>query len=113
VLNPTNPEDRPSPVETELIRNFREHNEWNELSGVLDVRQERLFYIARPLRVTSEACLVCHGSPENAPAALLAHYGTSNGFGWKINEVVGIELLTVPVTSQFKNLLQFALYSAG
>ncbi len=112
-LNPTNPEDRPSPEETELIRSFREHSEWAELSGVYDVQQERFFYIARPLRVTGEACLSCHGSPEKAPAGLLARYGSSNGFGWKINEVVGIELLAVPVTSQFKNLLQFALYAAG
>jgi hypothetical protein len=87
-LNPTNPDDRPSPAETEFIRNFREHSDWNELSGLQDIMQEREYYIARPLRVTSEECLTCHGSPENAPAALIALYGSSNGFGWKLNDIV-------------------------
>jgi protein-histidine pros-kinase len=112
-LNPTNPEDLPSPTETELIRHFREHGQHTERTGVRDMDQERLFYIAHPIRVTSEKCLTCHGSADTAPPALVARYGSSNGFGWKLDEVVGIELLTVPVTSQFQNVLQFTLISAG
>jgi protein-histidine pros-kinase len=53
--------------------------------------------MARPIRVKNEACLSCHGKVSDAPKAMLARYGESNGFGWKLNEVVGAQIVSVPM----------------
>lgn len=112
-LNPTSPTDLPTPFETGLIREFRDNAALKELSGVHDSGQERLFYLARPMRITNPACLVCHDTPDRAPPAMVARYGKTNGFGWQLNEAVGIQLLTVPVTREFGGLVELTAYLAG
>jgi hypothetical protein len=104
-LNPTSPDDRAVPVEVELIRRFAADRSLTELKGMRDVGDERVFYLARPLRITDAACLACHSTPSAAPPSLLAKYGASNGFGWRLNETVGVQLLAVPVTAQFRQTL--------
>ena len=54
-------------------------------------------YIARPLRITNPACLGCHSSVEAAPRTLVERYGPANGFGWTLNEVVGAQIVSVPM----------------
>jgi protein-histidine pros-kinase len=112
-LNPTSPTDRASAFEIDLIRQFREREGLTELTGVHDSGTERLFYVARPMRIVNPACLGCHDTPERAPPAMLARYGSANGFGWQLNEVIGIQLLTVPVTRQFSGLMTLTAYLAG
>ena len=55
-------------------------------------------YLAYPIRLINPKCLACHGEPEEAPAAMIEKYGDTAGFGWKLNEVIGMELVTVPYT---------------
>jgi hypothetical protein len=112
-LNPTAPADRASGFEIDLIRQFREQNNLTELTGVHDIGQERLFYVAKPMRITNPACLDCHDTPGRAPPAMLVRYGSANGFGWQLNEVIGIQLLTVPVTRQFSGLIELTAYLAA
>jgi len=112
-LNPTNPADRASAFELDLIRRFRDQNDLAELTGVHDSGQERLFYLAKPMRVVDQACLECHDTPERAPPAMLARYGSANGFGWHLNEIVGIQLLTVPITKEFSGLVELTAYLVG
>ena len=33
-----------------------------------------------------------------APANLILTYGSANGFGWKLNEVIGAQIVSVPTT---------------
>jgi HAMP domain-containing protein len=112
-LNPTSPADRASAFEIDLIRQFRERDDLAELTGVHDSGQDRLFYLAKPIRVVNPACLGCHDTPERAPPAMLTRYGSANGFGWQLNEVVAIQLLTVPVTRQLGGLVELTAYLAG
>jgi len=53
-------------------------------------------YIAYPIKITNPKCLACHSTIAAAPKAMLAIYGTSGGFGWKLNEIVGTQLVEVP-----------------
>ena len=32
-----------------------------------------------------------------APAAMVKLYGSSNGFGWKLNEIIGAQIVSVPM----------------
>ncbi len=63
----------------------------HEILGIGDI-----FYIARPITVSKESCLRCHSSPAAAPKSQLATYGDKNGFGWKLNEVIGAKVISVP-----------------
>ena len=49
-----------------------------------------------------KACLACHSTPSAAPKTLIETYGDNNGFGWKLNEVVGAQLVSVPMSVPLK-----------
>jgi len=54
-------------------------------------------YLASPLRA-KKTCLECHSTPDVAPVAMIKQYGSANGFGWKENEVIGAQIVSVPVS---------------
>lgn len=41
---------------------------------------------------------MCHSTPANAPQTMIDSYGNANGFGWKLNEVVGAQIVSVPMS---------------
>lgn len=96
-LNPTNPRDRAVDWEADIVGRFRTSADQKELVGERDTPLGRTLYIARPLRITNAACLVCHDTVERAPKTLIDKYGQANGFGWKLNEVVGAQVVSVPM----------------
>ncbi|MGE4046704.1 MAG: DUF3365 domain-containing protein [Acetobacteraceae bacterium] len=96
-LNPTNPNNRPADWERDYINSFREKPDLTELVGQRDTPTGPSLSLARPIKVTSQDCLACHGSPARAPASLIAAYGSANGFGWKLNEIVGAQVVSVPM----------------
>ena len=94
-LNPTNPASRATEWETGLVEHFRNNEEEKELVGEHNTATGQNLYIARPIRIKNEGCLGCHGKISDAPPAMLKLYGKSNGFGWKLNEVVGTQIVSV------------------
>jgi protein-histidine pros-kinase len=96
VLNPTNPRNRAVDWETDLITQFRSNKDASELMGDRDTPNGRSFYIARPIRITNQACLRCHSTVDAAPKTMLERYGPANGFGWTLNDVVGAQIISVP-----------------
>jgi protein-histidine pros-kinase len=111
-LNPTNPNDKPTPFEVELLTQFRSNPGLKELSGVRDNGKGSVYYIARPLRV-QESCLACHDTPQRAPGAIVTQYGPYNGFGWKLNEVVAMQSLTVPAAKELRDTGEITILIAG
>jgi len=97
-LNPTNPRDRAVDWEADLVGRFRNQADQKELIGERDSPLGRVLYIARPLKIANPACLLCHDTIERAPKTVIDKYGPANGFGWKVNEVVGAQIVTVPMT---------------
>ncbi len=97
-LNPTNPRDRASDWEADIVQHFRNHADAKEVVGVRDTPTGSSLYLARPIRINNEGCLVCHSTPDVAPPTMVALYGDSNGFGWKLDEVVGAQVVSVPTS---------------
>jgi protein-histidine pros-kinase len=112
-LNPTSVSDRADPFEVELIREFRNNQNMKEMHGILDQAGQRLFYLARPIQIKDPKCIICHDTPQRAPKLMVAKYGPNNGFGWKLNDIVGVQLLTVPVTKQFRSTLELVSILIG
>jgi len=40
----------------------------------------------------------CHSTVDAAPQTLLAKYGPNNGFGWTMNEAIGAQVVSVPMS---------------
>lgn len=100
-LNPTNLRDRADGFETDLVGKFRQNNELKEISGYRNIGEESLYYVARPMAIKKASCLECHSTPEKAPPSLINTYGSDNGFGWKLNEIVAAQMVSVPATKVF------------
>ncbi|SRR5579883_997591 len=96
-LNPTNPRDHALDWEADIVQKFRNDPKTAEIVGERDTPMGRSLYLARPIRAEPR-CLACHSVPAAAPATLIARYGSSNGFGWEPNEVVGAQLVAVPLS---------------
>ena len=96
-LNPTNVVHRAVEWENDIITEFRNHEGLKEISGTRQTPSGEAMYIARPIQITQASCLDCHSTPEVAPASVIKAYGTTNGFGWKMNETVGAQIVAVPM----------------
>jgi len=96
-LNPTNPEHRATDWESDIIRHLRTHPDLKQVDGERDTPIGPALYLATPIPVTP-ACLECHSVPSAAPPSMIAVYGPNNGFGWKVNSIVGAQIVTVPMT---------------
>jgi HAMP domain-containing protein len=101
-LNPTNPADRARDWEVDIINMFRKDQAPQELVIERDTPMGQLLHMARPISVKTGACLTCHSEPYDAPQALTRSYGTTNGFGWKLHETIGAQILTVPMAVALK-----------
>ena len=102
-INPTNPRNRAGDWENDVIRIFRERPDTAELVGERDTPTGRSLYIARPIQIKNPACLTCHSTPAAAPPTMLQLYGSANGFGWKHNEIVGAQIVSVPMSVPIRN----------
>lgn len=96
-LNPTNLIDRAQDWEADIIRLFRDEPTRQELVIERDTPIGPTLNLARPISIREDACLTCHSTPSAAPAALTQTYGIVNGFGWKLNETVGAQIVSVPM----------------
>jgi len=96
-LNPTNPADRPSDWERDIVNDLRDHPGETELSNVRPTSMGPSLYIARPIHAMQD-CLQCHGSLSSAPKSMVARYGSDNGFGWKLGDVIGAQIVSIPMS---------------
>jgi len=95
-LNPTNLENRAVDWEADIINQFRAGATKPSMSGERETPNGRMLFVAKPLRATA-GCLFCHDTAEKAPPTMVAIYGSTNGFGWKLDEVVAAQIVQVPV----------------
>ncbi|MGH8700248.1 MAG: Tll0287-like domain-containing protein, partial [Burkholderiales bacterium] len=102
-LNPTNPRNRAVDWETDIVGAFRSNPDRGEISGVRDTPTGPSLYLARPFQIKDKACLACHTTAAEAPPAMVKIYGPNNGFGWKHMEVIGAQIVSVPMSLPIQN----------
>ncbi len=108
MLNPTNLRDKADSLETEIVKKFGKDQNLKELSGFrsFSFNGDKFFYIARPLSIKESTCLRCHSTPDVAPKNMIKLYGTQNGFGWKLNDINGAQIVSVPASEVFQKTRQ-------
>ncbi|HEX3435306.1 MAG TPA: DUF3365 domain-containing protein [Pseudacidobacterium sp.] len=94
-LNPTNLQDRADDWESDVIEHFRNNPEVKELSGERLTPTGMSLFLAHPLSA-EQSCMECHSTPSAAPRTMLEKYGSANGFGWKLREIVAAQIVSVP-----------------
>lgn len=97
-LNPTNLQDRAMDWEADIINEFRAHPDKKEISLERVTATGATLELARPL-VNKPACLECHDTAADAPESMVALYGAENGFGWKPGEIIGAQIVSVPMSA--------------
>jgi HAMP domain-containing protein len=95
-LNPTNLEDRASDWESDVIQTFRNNPSQKEIVGERMTPTGMSLYLAHPI-VAQQGCLECHSTPSVAPQTMINKYGSANGFGWNLNEVIAAQIVSVPM----------------
>lgn len=102
-LNPTNPSNRAVEWETDVVNAFRNQAGLTEYSGERTTATGPMLFLARPIQIKDAACLACHSVPSAAPASMVKLYGENNGFGWKHQEIIGAQVVSVPMSLPIKN----------
>ncbi|MEM7239627.1 MAG: DUF3365 domain-containing protein [Pseudomonadota bacterium] len=97
-LNPTNPDDLAEPWEETLINQLRADPGLDRIATVTETAEGRFFTVAFPFTIKNEGCLLCHSTPRRAPPAMIDLYGDKNGFGWQMNETIGAQIISAPMT---------------
>jgi hypothetical protein len=97
-INPTNPEHRSTDWETDIISNFRKNTGQSEYVGTRETPSGKALFLAHPLKVSNVSCLTCHTTPDKAPPEMIKLYGPANGFGWKLDDIIGAQIVTVPMS---------------
>jgi Protein of unknown function (DUF3365) len=98
-LNPTNPRNRSTDWETDVVNQFRAGTgSSTELMSTRETPGGTSLFLARPIRINKVSCLQCHSTPDKAPPEMINLYGTANGFGWKMDEVIGAQIVSVPMS---------------
>jgi HAMP domain-containing protein len=95
--NPTNPADRPTQDQADIIDVFARQPQLQEFVSERPGPTGPILQYSRPIRVADNSCLVCHSTPAAAPASMVERYGSANGFGWKFGDLVGAQIVSVPM----------------
>lgn len=97
-LNPTNPRNLARGWELEIVKRFRSRSAPREVIGIRSTANGSSLYLGHPITVSNRACLSCHSTPSKAPPSMLKKYGTRHGFGWKYHDVIGAQIVSVPMS---------------
>jgi hypothetical protein len=104
-LNPTNLENRATDWEVDIINTFRNDPKRQDVFGERETPTGPSLFYARPI-VAVASCLECHSTPDQAPQAMIRQYGQNNGFGWKLGETIGAQIVSVPSLYPSKLLIR-------
>ena len=96
-LKPTKVSDLANDWEREIIETLRSVKTDRE-TRIRQTDAGSFYTVSYPLTIKNENCLACHSTPDRAPPSMVALYGGKNGFGWKLNETIGAQFISVPMS---------------
>jgi signal transduction histidine kinase/DNA-binding response OmpR family regulator len=112
--NPRNPKNRAGPEEREILKYFRQNADATEWIGELKLKDKadgayKGYYVHTRVMRMDETCLRCHGDPQDAPRTMLTRYSEMGGFGYKVGDVAGMDVIGIPIDHIRADLVKGAL----
>jgi len=96
--NPLAQENKADLFEETLLMKFQENTGVKELTGLRTDGRVPLYYIARSVVADRPECMNCHSTVETAPKEQVERYGTTSGYNYVMNSVVGSNIIYVPAS---------------
>jgi HAMP domain-containing protein len=96
-LDPLWTDNKANAEEQKIIKEFAASPATTAKDGIISKNGEQFFYIAKPVKIDKETCLICHGNPADAPQDQRDLYGTDHGYNWKMNEIVGANMVYISI----------------
>jgi protein-histidine pros-kinase len=112
-LNPTNPTDKAVDWEAAIINRFRADPALKRIVSERQTAAGPILSLSKPIGITDPGCLQCHTTPDKAPPGMVALYGAAGGFGWKQNEIVGAQIVSVPMRVALQRAQRSFFYFLG
>jgi protein-histidine pros-kinase len=110
-LNPTNPTDLAKDWEKDVIEKLSANPQMEKDISIRTTDAGPQYTVTYPMLIKDASCLSCHSTPDKAPASMVALYGPKNGFGWKLNETIVAQIISIPMSATdarvWRNLLFF------
>ncbi len=94
--NPLNKMNAPEPLETQFLTQYRADKELKQITQIGEIKGKNSLVSSRP-SLAHQECMICHGEPTEAPAPITNKYGTTKGYNYKLNSVVGTMGVGVPL----------------
>ena len=110
--NPLNPANSPESFERGLLEEFRGDRDLSHLQTEGELGGQLMLVSSAPI-VSQPGCLQCHGEPDKVPPEITAQYGTTSGYHYKDKDIVGLELVGVPIADVNALALQRSLVAIG
>ncbi len=85
-----------SAEEQQIIDYFKRNPGIDRWAGELTIAG-RPYYANFSARRVQMGCLRCHGDPNDAPASLIARYGSQGAFHYKVGEVMAMDTIAMPM----------------
>ncbi len=99
--NPRNPLNQAGPEELKIIDQFNRDPDLKQWEGQIAIGDKE--YLAKfSARRMVASCDHCHGDPKDAPASLIEIYGDKAGFYRTPGDVIGLDMVAIPVTKVFE-----------
>jgi signal transduction histidine kinase/ActR/RegA family two-component response regulator len=94
--DPRNPLNMADADELKMIEYFRSNPHIDKRVQEMMINGQRYLAHFKARYIKSE-CLRCHGDPKDAPPELLKIYGSKGSFHRKLGDVVGLDMVAVPI----------------
>jgi methyl-accepting chemotaxis protein len=106
--NPLNQNNMSNGFEMLTIKKFSDEkiDRWN---GFIKKGGKRFYAVATPV-VAEKNCIWCHDRPETANPQMVARYGTTSGYGYKLGDIVGGTFVYVPADVAIRQAMKKLLY---
>jgi PAS domain S-box-containing protein len=105
--NPRNPINQADVYESALLARMNQ-GEVNEIREVVQQNGEPTLHLAVPIDRSSKGCLKCHGDPNDAPAELIALYGSERGFYESPNSIRALISIRVSLAPSIREANEIA-----
>lgn len=110
--NPLNPANSPEPLERDLLQEFRRDPAVKTLETQGELGGQLMLVSSAPI-VSQPGCLQCHGEPEKVHPEITGQYGRTSGYNYKDGDVVGLELVGVPIADVNALAMERSLVAVG